>query len=82
MKIPIPKFYDRAMDWCAFHFLPPDKPTGLRLFGYKLTWLDLAVFLGYPLVAASALFLWTGSWFWFPAVAGSMAMAFVLWGWK
>ena len=41
MKIPIPKFYDRAMDWCAFHFLPPDKPTGLRLFGYKLTWLDL-----------------------------------------
>jgi len=77
------------MDWCAIHFLPPDKPImwglaprPITIFGHDVTWLDLAVFLGYPLAAAIALFLWTGNWIWFPAVAMSMAFAFIVWGWK
>jgi hypothetical protein len=77
LKIRIPKSYDRVMDWCAVHFLPPDKPTGLRLFGHAVSWLDLAL-IAYPLAAAVALFVWTGSWWWFPAVALAMAFAAIM----
>jgi len=76
MKIPIPHWYDRAMDRLAMIVLPPNKPIGF----YRITWLDLAVYVGYPLAGAIALFLWTGSWYWFPAVALSMAFAAILWG--
>jgi hypothetical protein len=78
MKIPIPKQYDRVMDWIAFHILPPDKPTGLRLFGHAVTWLELAL-VAYPTAGATALFLWTGDWLWFPAVAACMAFAAFWW---
>jgi len=81
LKIPIPKQYDQVMDWLAMHLLPPDNPCGLRLFGRDITWLDLAL-VAYPTVAAVALFLWSGNWWWFPMIAGGMAMAFVIWGWR
>jgi hypothetical protein len=81
MKIRIPRFYDRVMDWIAFHLLPPDKPTGLRLFGHAVTWLELAL-VAYPTVGAIALFLWSGNWLWFPAIVGSMALAVVVMGWR
>ena len=81
MKIRIPRAYDATMDWIACHILPPNKPTGLRLLGYPVTWLDLALFF-YPAIAAGALWAWSGNWLWFPAVAGSMAFAWVVWGWK
>ena len=78
MKIPIPKSYDTIMDWLAVHLLPPDKPIGLRLFAHSVTWLELAL-VAYPLAAAIALFLWTGDWLWFPAVAACMAFAAIAW---
>lgn len=67
------------MDWLARHLLPPDKPCGLRLFGYAITWLDLAL-IAYPTAAAIALYWWSGSWLWFPMMAGAMAFAVILWG--
>jgi len=78
VKIPIPRSYDRIMDWCALHFLPPPKPTGMRILGYSVTWLDLALFF-YPAIAAGALWAWTGNWLWVPAVAFSMAFAAFWW---
>jgi hypothetical protein len=80
MKIPIPKSYDKIVDWCAVHFLPPNKPTRIKLLGHQITWLDLAL-VAYPMIAAIALFLWTGDWRWFPAIAGCMALAIVILGW-
>jgi hypothetical protein len=80
MKIRIPKSYDRVMDWIACHVLPPNKPIGLAFRGYQITWLTLALIV-YPLAAAVALFVWTGSWWWFPAVALSMAFAAITMGW-
>jgi hypothetical protein len=68
------------MNWLAAHLLPPDKPTGIKFLRHQITWLDLALVI-YPMIAAVALFLWTGDWIWFPAVAGGMALAFVIWGW-
>jgi len=77
MKIPIPKFYDRAMDWIAFHALPPDTPTRLRIGKRVITWLDLAV-AGYAALIAIALSLWDGRWWlWVPAVALCMAFAWI-----
>ena len=78
MKIPIPRSYDRAMDWLAIHLIPPDKPIGLKLFGHAVTWADLATFAGYPSVMAIALTAWTGNWLWIPATALCMALA---WFW-
>jgi len=69
------------MDWCAVHFLPPNKPIGLTVRGYRITWLDLSL-AAYPAAAAIALWIWSGNWLWVPAVAGSMAFAWVCWGWK
>ena len=80
MKIPIPACYDKIMDWCAVHFLPPPRPTGLRLRGYDITYTDMAL-VAYPAVSALALWAWTGNWRWLPAIAGTMAMAWVIWGW-
>jgi len=81
MKIRIPKSYDRVMDWCAVHFLPPPKPIGLRIKGYAVTALDVAL-VAYPTVAALGLWAWTGNWLWLPATAGGMAFAVVAFGWK
>jgi len=67
MKIPIPKFYDRAMDWLACHIFPPHKPSGLRLFGHDISWTDLTI-VGYTLAIAAALWWLTGSLFWPAAV--------------
>jgi len=69
------------MDWVACHVLPPDKPTGIHVRGYAVTWLDAAVF-GYALAGAIGMFVWTGSWYSFPAVALCMAFAILVWGWK
>jgi hypothetical protein len=68
------------MNWCAFHFLPPNKPIGIKLLGHQITWLDLALVV-YPMMAAVVLFLWTGEWIWFLAIAGGMVLAIVIWGW-
>ena len=64
MRFRIPKAYDRVMDWCANHFLPPPKPTRLKLFGHVVTLLDIAVAFGGILIAAGA-WLWYGHWGWF-----------------
>jgi hypothetical protein len=81
MKIPIPRFYDRAMDWIAVHFLPPDKPTGLRIYGYNVTWLDVSLVV-YPTLGATGLYLWDGNWWWFPLTALSMAFVWIWWGYR
>jgi len=67
------------MDWIANRVMPPNKPSGLRLFGYNVTWLDLSL-VGYPLAGAIALYLWSGEWLWFPAVALCMGLAILIWG--
>jgi len=80
MKIRIPKAYDRAMDWIAFHIMPPNKPTRLKIFGYIVTWLDLSV-VAYGIAIATGLSLIYGHWlFWFPATAFGLAFAWLAWG--
>lgn len=82
MKIPIPRQYDAIMDWCATHFLPPNRPTRIKIYGYTVTLLDLAV-VAYPTAAALGLWAWSGNWLWVPMIAGSMAFAVVAFGgWK
>jgi hypothetical protein len=75
MKVPIPQSYDRAMDWCATHFLPPNKRIGCL----RVTWLDTAL-IAYPTVVALALWAWSGNWRWLPLTALAMAFAWVCWG--
>jgi len=73
MKLRVPRQYDAVMDWVARHVLPPNRPIGLRVRGYDVTWLDLAL-VAYPTAAAIGLWAWTGSWLWLPAVALCMAL--------
>jgi len=80
MRIPIPAWYDKAMDAIATWLLPPPKPIGLRLFGNDIVWTDVAL-VAYPTAAALGLWWWSGNWLWLPAVAGTMALALVIWGW-
>lgn len=73
MKIPIPRSYDRVMDWLAVHLLPPDKPTGLRLFSHQITWLEVAL-AGYTLGLGIFMSLLMGNWLWLPGTILSMAL--------
>jgi hypothetical protein len=67
------------MDWIACHALPPDRPTRLRIAGYAVTWLDLAL-VGYATAIAIGLSLWDGQWWlWLPATALCMALAWIAW---
>jgi len=79
MKIPIPKSYDRVMDWLAVHLLPPDKPTGLQLLHYPITWLELAI-VGYTLVLGIIMSLLMGNWLWLLGTILSMAMMWIWMG--
>jgi hypothetical protein len=66
MKIRIPYrvwvAYDRGMNWCA-SWLPPPKPIGLKIFGYEVTRLDVAVLVGGVLISIAS-GLWYQSWWW------------------
>jgi hypothetical protein len=62
-RIPGYVYYDRAMNWCA-SWLPEPKPVGLKVFGYDVTWLDIAMVIGGLLIALSAWFYY-GNWLWF-----------------
>jgi hypothetical protein len=66
------------MDWIAVHTLPPNKPTGLTLFGHAVTWLDTALVI-YPAIVAVGLILYSGNWLWLPAIALCMLLAIVMW---
>jgi hypothetical protein len=76
MRIPIPKSYDKIFDWIAAHTLPPPTPTGLTLFGHQIDWTDVGV-CTIAVAIPTALWLWDGNWFWFPAMAFCMAIAWV-----
>jgi hypothetical protein len=60
------------------HTLPPNKPTGLSIFGYSVTWLDTALVI-YPTIAAVVLSLYSGNWLWLPAIALCMLLAIIMW---
>lgn len=77
MKIPIPKWYDTTMDWIAYYVMPPNKPSGLKLFGYAVTWTDVAL-VAYVSAMAIVLVLYTGNWLWLPAVALCMTLTWLI----
>lgn len=79
MKIKIPRWFDQAMTWCAFHFLPPPRPIGIKIKGYAVTWTDVTVVV-YCVAGATALYLWNGDWRWYPQMVFSMLLAWVLFG--
>jgi hypothetical protein len=68
--------YDRTMDWCA-GWLPAPTPIGLRVFGYQVTKLDLALQVGALLIALAAV-AWYGSWVWFPI---ALLLFVMMWIW-
>jgi hypothetical protein len=71
--------YNRVMDWLAMHLLPAPKPIGLKIYGYDVTRLDIAMVIqaiGIGLVAV----WWYGSWGWF--LIGILVYVMVgLWMW-
>ena len=75
----IPLWYDRAMEWLAMHLLPPPKPTGLKLFGYAITQLDLAMLCCGFLIALAALW-WYSSIGWFFIALALFAMMWIWMG--
>jgi hypothetical protein len=66
------------MDWCA-SWLPAPKPTGLKIFGYQVTRLDLTVQAGALLIALAAVW-WYGNWGWFFIALLLFAMMWI-WLW-
>jgi hypothetical protein len=67
------------MDWCATHFLPPPTPTLLKIYGYRVTRLDIAVAIGAFLIALAAVG-WYGHWVWFGIALLLFAMMWI-WMW-
>ena len=54
MRFRIPAWYDKGMDWLANHLLPPPTPTGFKIFGYSILWLDVGVAVILCIIAAIA----------------------------
>jgi hypothetical protein len=64
MKLPIPKFYDQAMDALAAILFP----------SRKYVWVTL---LAYTILLAGAFVWYFDNWLWVVAVGASMAMAWL-----
>jgi hypothetical protein len=65
---------DRSFTWLA-SWLPPPTPIGVRLFGYRVTWLDLFLVAGCIAITTGAV-LWYGAWHW-----GILAVLFFILAW-
>jgi len=84
MRIRIPervfRLYDRTMDAIAFAIFPAPRKIGLRLFGWEVTHLDLAL-VGYTLGIGIGLSLILANWLWLPATIAGMFLAAMLLAW-
>ena len=80
MQIRVPRWlykgYNTTMDRLARMFLPYPYPVA-KVYGYAVDLTDLFA-VAWALIAAAAMTWYTGSWWWFPAVAMGMAMVIVL----
>jgi hypothetical protein len=64
------------MDWIAFHLLPAPKPVGLKILGYAVTRLDIAVAIGGLLIGTAAAF-WYGHPVWFGISVGLFGLMWI-----
>lgn len=71
---PIARAFNFTMDWLARHLLPPPVPLGIRIWGYEPDWTDVGT-LAWGVAGAAAMVIWTGNWWWVPA----MAMTMIFW---
>lgn len=68
------------MDWIACHIFPPPKPTGLKIFSYEVTWLDLTTVF-YTALFGVAAALWFSNWVMFLATILLSVYAWMIMEW-